>query len=335
MGGFSNEPLFAARFSSDGSLLAVAAGARITLWQPYTNSLLLVLPPFAHPFREIAANSSSCSSAVAPPHSPVLALEFLPSSPFLLALVAPPLTSKHLLSLTSPSPSPLSSLPSSLVLYDLHSLSTLWSLSDLHVVSLAVKPTPAMPHPSPSKTMPSASGTSSLPASAPPPPATATAGDAATDTAATAAVVPLFAVLVALAVPPTLDGGVQHKQRHAEGAGAGGRARDASGSSSASSGSRRGVLLVFGARRPVPVAAWLISDVQGASVAFLEPSSPSSGNKGEPDVPSDWSVVVVSGKREVMVLGSREEEERGGGKEMQGVRKPAREEESEQKNGEW
>lgn len=65
--------MHAAAFSSDGSLLAVAAGAAVTLWDAQSTALLAVLPPPAPP----------AASGVAA--APLVHLAFLKDSPYLVS----------------------------------------------------------------------------------------------------------------------------------------------------------------------------------------------------------------------------------------------------------
>ncbi len=68
----AGEPMHAAAFSSDGSVLAVAAGGTVTLWDAYRTSLLGVLPS---PVQQAAGAA------------PVTHLAFLADSPYLVGVV--------------------------------------------------------------------------------------------------------------------------------------------------------------------------------------------------------------------------------------------------------
>ncbi|GLC42212.1 hypothetical protein PLESTB_000643100 [Pleodorina starrii] len=71
-GGYKGLPLAAAAFSADGSVLAVAAGARVTLWDAESNALAAVLP------------AATPATAAAGP-APLAQLAFVPGTPFLAA----------------------------------------------------------------------------------------------------------------------------------------------------------------------------------------------------------------------------------------------------------
>ncbi|KAG2426597.1 hypothetical protein HXX76_012913 [Chlamydomonas incerta] len=72
-GGYKGLPLGAAAFSADGSVLAVAAGSRVTLWDADSNALAAALP---------AAVPTTSAAAAAPP---LTSLAFVPGTPFLAA----------------------------------------------------------------------------------------------------------------------------------------------------------------------------------------------------------------------------------------------------------
>ncbi|EFJ41335.1 hypothetical protein VOLCADRAFT_107736 [Volvox carteri f. nagariensis] len=73
-GGYKGLPLAAATFSTDGSVLAVAAGARVTLWDAESNALAAVLP---------AADTTAAGEPSAAP--PLTQLVFVPGTPLLAA----------------------------------------------------------------------------------------------------------------------------------------------------------------------------------------------------------------------------------------------------------
>jgi hypothetical protein len=72
VGSYKGFPLHTAAFSPDGSVLAIAAGAAATLWDPASNRLVAALQPPA------AAAAAGCSLA---------ALHFVPGTQFLAGLL--------------------------------------------------------------------------------------------------------------------------------------------------------------------------------------------------------------------------------------------------------
>ncbi|GJP64805.1 hypothetical protein CLOP_g21751 [Closterium sp. NIES-67] len=80
-----------------------------------------------------------------------------------------------------------------------------------------------------------------------------------------------------------------------------------------------GAVLVFeGGESPVPVAAWEMNDVTGATVAFMPPaSSPAASSRGGA---MQWSIVVVSGGREYAVLNGEESTAAPDAADLDGVR---------------
>ncbi|KAK9827341.1 hypothetical protein WJX81_007552 [Elliptochloris bilobata] len=74
VGSYRDAPMTAAAFSADGSLVAVAAGDTVTLWDPAANALVAVLPP----------------PAAHPPGSPFTRLAFVPGTPYLAGAAGPP-----------------------------------------------------------------------------------------------------------------------------------------------------------------------------------------------------------------------------------------------------
>lgn len=72
-GGYKGLPLGAAAFSADGSVLAVAAASRVTLWDVESNALAAALPA--------AVPTTSAAAAAAP----LTSLAFVPGTPFLAA----------------------------------------------------------------------------------------------------------------------------------------------------------------------------------------------------------------------------------------------------------
>ncbi|KAG2432689.1 hypothetical protein HYH02_006674 [Chlamydomonas schloesseri] len=72
-GGYKGLPLGAAAFSADGSVLAVAAGSRVTLWDAESNALAAALPA------AVPTNSAAAAAA------PLTSLAFVPNTPFLAA----------------------------------------------------------------------------------------------------------------------------------------------------------------------------------------------------------------------------------------------------------
>lgn len=83
LGAYRGLPLGPAAFASDGSILAVAAGGRVTLWDPEANALATVLPP-----PPVGAAGGAARSGGAAPAAPLSALAFVPGTPFLAAVVA-------------------------------------------------------------------------------------------------------------------------------------------------------------------------------------------------------------------------------------------------------
>jgi hypothetical protein len=76
VGSYKAQRLGAAGFSADGSILAVAAGARATLWDADSHALAAALPTAAAPGE---AGAAACELS---------ALAFVPNSPFLAAASA-------------------------------------------------------------------------------------------------------------------------------------------------------------------------------------------------------------------------------------------------------
>ncbi|KAG2482851.1 hypothetical protein HYH03_018242 [Edaphochlamys debaryana] len=84
-GGYKGLPLGAAAFSPDGSVLAVAAAARVTLWDAASNALAAVLPPAA----AVAVGGGGAAA--------LTQLTFVPGTPYLAAASPSCLTVYNLL----------------------------------------------------------------------------------------------------------------------------------------------------------------------------------------------------------------------------------------------
>ncbi|GIL68600.1 hypothetical protein Vafri_21848 [Volvox africanus] len=91
IGGYKSLPMTAAAFSADGSVLAVAAAARVTLWDAESNALVAVLP----------AAATGPAAAVGPTAAtPLTQLLFIPGTPFLASSSATCLAVYNLLTAT-------------------------------------------------------------------------------------------------------------------------------------------------------------------------------------------------------------------------------------------
>ncbi|CAI5461673.1 unnamed protein product, partial [Closterium sp. Yama58-4] len=126
VGSYASQPLLAACFSWEGSLLAVAALHRVTLWDPDRHALLAVLQ---------CAPSLSPLQAGVPWHQPVTALAFLPHSPFLLTVSGALAPSGTFFAPPGSTAAPYAALS----VWSLLSLSLAWCLH-LRVLSLATHP---------------------------------------------------------------------------------------------------------------------------------------------------------------------------------------------------
>ncbi|GLI71536.1 hypothetical protein VaNZ11_016768 [Volvox africanus] len=91
IGGYKSLPMTAAAFSADGSVLAVAAAARVTLWDAESNALVAVLP----------AAAAGPAAVVGPTAAtPLTQLLFIPGTPFLVSSSATCLAVYNLLTAT-------------------------------------------------------------------------------------------------------------------------------------------------------------------------------------------------------------------------------------------
>ena len=98
VGSYKGSPLGCCSFSPDGSLLAVAAGARVTLWDPYSNSLVAVLAPpedAAAATGPDGSSSSSSSSSGEDVGQVLLKLAFLTGSPHIVGVLGSPHAAAH------------------------------------------------------------------------------------------------------------------------------------------------------------------------------------------------------------------------------------------------
>ena len=96
LGSYRGLPLTATAFSPDGSVLAVAAGPRLTLWDPISNALAAVLPLASQQYED---HTAQAQAQAAPPKAstsgrPELAagredgltqLTFVPGTPYLVS----------------------------------------------------------------------------------------------------------------------------------------------------------------------------------------------------------------------------------------------------------
>ncbi|GIM13129.1 hypothetical protein Vretimale_16329, partial [Volvox reticuliferus] len=89
--GYKSLPMTAAAFSSDGSVLAVAAAARVTLWDAESNTLVAILP----------AAAAGPAAVVGPTAAtPLTQLQFIPGTPFLASSSTTCLAVYNLLTVT-------------------------------------------------------------------------------------------------------------------------------------------------------------------------------------------------------------------------------------------
>ncbi|GJP56800.1 hypothetical protein CLOM_g15847 [Closterium sp. NIES-68] len=300
VGSFAHQPLLAARFSWDGAVLAVAAMDRVALWHPQHNSLLATLQctPSLRPLQ-----------AALPWKQPVTALGFVAQTPFLVAVsgaLAPSGT------FFAPSASP-SSVYSALSVWSLLSLSLMWTLH-LRTLSLAT-------HPSAPRFAVIVAGT---------PGAAAAGGGGGREAGKSSG-----EAGEGMEDSDAEGGGEEEgdeEEDEEEGAEEG-EQQDGGGDRGGDGVKRRewvrriasegvavpGAVLVFeGGESPVPVAAWEMNDVTGATVAFMPPaSSPAASSRGGA---MQWSIVVVSGGREYAVLNGEESTAAPDAADLDGVR---------------
>ncbi|CAI7783726.1 unnamed protein product [Closterium sp. NIES-53] len=266
VGSYASQPLLAACFSWEGSLLAVAALHRVTLWDPDRHALLAVLH---------CAPSLSPLQAGLPWHQPVTALAFLPHSPFLLTVSGALAPSGTYFTPPGSTAAPHAALS----VWSLLSLSLSWCLH-LRVLSLATHP--SAPLFAVIVAAPTAGG----------------GGVRGGDTGQGGG--------VEKDEEGGEGEEEEHGEEVGPKEGSVGRSgwvRRIVGEGGAVKGA---VLVFEGGESPVPIAAWEMADVNAATVAFLPPSSPPAGSSSSREGTAKWSIVVVSGGREYAVLNGEE-----------------------------
>lgn len=100
MGAYQSVPLTAATFSQDGSILAVAAQHKVTLWDPMTNTLAAVLPAAAEQANGAQQQQDALSHAEGSKDGALHTLAFVPGTPFLVGATARTLVVWNLLTST-------------------------------------------------------------------------------------------------------------------------------------------------------------------------------------------------------------------------------------------
>ncbi|CAI5947255.1 unnamed protein product [Closterium sp. NIES-65] len=269
VGSYASQPLLAASFSWEGSLLAVAALHRVTLWDPDRHALLAVLH---------CAPSLSPLQAGLPWHQPVTALAFLPHSPFLLAVSGALAPSGTYFTPPGSTAAPYAALS----VWSLLSLSLAWCLH-LRVLSLATHP--SAPLFAVIVAAPTAGG----------------GGGRGGDTGQGGG--------VEKDEEGGEGEEEEHGEEVGPKEGSVGRSGWARRSAGEGGAVKGAVLVFEGGESPVPIAAWEMADVTAATVAFLPPSSApagSSSSSSSKEGTAQWSIVVVSGGREYAVLNGEE-----------------------------
>lgn len=146
VGSYKRRPLGACAFSADGSLLAVAGGCTATLWDPYSNALVAVMPApgagHTGQAEEHSSGSAASSGVEQQQHSvrQLTQLVFSSCSPHLAGLVTTPGAGGGEEGLGSSS----GMADSALVVWDLLTLSVAWSCTLPNGVSLSSDPTNAL-----------------------------------------------------------------------------------------------------------------------------------------------------------------------------------------------
>ncbi|CAI5496220.1 unnamed protein product [Closterium sp. Naga37s-1] len=268
VGSYASQPLLAASFSWEGSLLAVAALHRVTLWDPDRHALLAVLH---------CAPSLSPLQAGLPWHQPVTALAFLPHSPFLLAVSGALAPSGTYFTPPGSTAAPYAALS----VWSLLSLSLAWCLH-LRVLSLATHP--SAPLFAVIVAAPTAGG----------------GGGRGGDTGQGGG--------VEKDEEGGEGEEEEHGEEVGPKEGSVGRSGWARRSAGEGGAVKGAVLVFEGGESPVPIAAWEMADVTAATVAFLPPSSAPAGSSSSSskEGTAQWSIVVVSGGREYAVLNGEE-----------------------------